>query len=324
MGKKGEILTFRPDIRVLDATIRDGGLVNKFYFTDEFVRDLYLTNVKSGVDYMEFGYKADKDIFSVDEFGKWKFCNEDDIISIVGDNQTDMKIAVMADVGRTNYKQDIGEKANSPVDLYRIATYIHQIPAAIEMIEHCHKMGYETTVNIMAISGAKEKDIDLALELLSKTSVDGIYIVDSYGSIFPEDMQSIADRYIEVAEKSGKFVGVHAHNNQQLAFANTIEAISRGASFADATVSSLGRGAGNCPLELLLGFLKNPRYNITSVLKFIEKHILPLKASGVKWGYDVQYMLTGQLSQHPRDAISFTEDNRTDYLNFYLHLLDRE
>ncbi|MGN0550605.1 MAG: aldolase catalytic domain-containing protein [Acutalibacteraceae bacterium] len=324
MGKKGEILTFRPDIRVLDATIRDGGLVNKFYFTDEFVRDLYLTNVKSGVDYMEFGYKADKDIFSVDEFGKWKFCNEDDIISIVGDNQTDMKIAAMADVGRTNYKKDIGEKANSPVDLYRIATYIHQIPAAIEMIEHCHKMGYETTVNIMAISSAKEKDIDLALELLSKTPVDGIYIVDSYGSIFPEEMQSIADRYIEVAEKSGKFVGIHAHNNQQLAFANTIEAISRGASFADATVSSLGRGAGNCPLELLLGFLKNPKYNITSVLKFIEKHILPLKASGVKWGYDIQYMLTGQLSQHPRDAISFTEDNRTDYLNFYLHLLDRE
>lgn len=324
MGKKGELMTFRPDIKVLDATIRDGGLVNKFRFTDEFVKDLYNANVKAGVDYMEFGYKADKDIFDVNDFGKWKFCNEDDIYAIVGDNNTDMKLAVMADVGRTNFKQDIGEKANSPVDMYRIATYIHTIPAAIEMIEHCHKMGYETTANIMAVSNAKEKDIDMALDLLRESPVDGIYIVDSYGSIYPEEMRNIADKYIEKTENYNKYIGIHAHNNQQLAFANTIEAIGRGVSYADATVSSLGRGAGNCPLELILGFLKNPKYNITPILRFIEKHIISLKAEGTKWGYDIQYMLTGQLDQHPRDAISFTEDNRTDYLNFYLHLLDRE
>lgn len=324
MGKKGEIMTFRPDIKVLDATLRDGGLVNKFRFTDEFVKDLYNANIKAGVDYMEFGYKADKDIFNVDDFGKWKFCNEDDIYAIVGDNNTDMKLAVMADVGRTNFRQDIGEKSNSPVDMYRVATYIHTIPAAIEMIEHCHKMGYETTANIMAVSNAKEKDIDMALDLLRKSPVDGIYIVDSYGSIYPEDMRNIADKYLEETESYNKFIGIHAHNNQQLAFANTIEAIGRGVSFADATVSSLGRGAGNCPLELLLGFLKNPKYNITPILRFIEKHILSLKKEGTKWGYDIQYMLTGQLDQHPRDAINFTEDNRTDYLDFYLHLLDRE
>ena len=56
----GDLMTFRPEIKVVDATIRDGGLVNNFYFKDEFVKALYQANVKAGIDYMEFGYKASK------------------------------------------------------------------------------------------------------------------------------------------------------------------------------------------------------------------------------------------------------------------------
>ena len=99
--QKGTLLSYRPDIKVLDATVRDGGLVNSFYFTDDFVKNLYRTNVKAGVDYMEFGYKASKEIFDTDKFGKWKFCDEESLRNIVGENDTDMKISVMADVGRT-------------------------------------------------------------------------------------------------------------------------------------------------------------------------------------------------------------------------------
>lgn len=322
--KKGSLLTYRPDIKVVDATIRDGGLVNDFRFTEDFVKDLYKTNVDAGVDYMEFGYKASKDIFNESDFGPWKFCDEDAIRSIVGDNDTDMKIAVMADVGRCNYKRDIISKADSAIDLVRIATYINTIPAAIDMIEHCHKMGYETTVNIMAISTAKEAEISEALDLIGQSPVDGIYIVDSYGSLFMEQIDELADKYLAMAEENGKFVGIHAHNNQQLAFANTITALTRGVSYLDATVSGMGRGAGNCASEQLLGFLKNPKYDIIPILKFLEKHVEPLKKSGVVWGYNVPYLLTGQLNQHPRTAIAATKENRTDYLNFLLELNDKD
>ena len=61
--KRGSLLSYRPDIKVVDATLRDGGLVNDFRFTEDFVRDLYAANVAAGIDYMEFGYKASKDIF---------------------------------------------------------------------------------------------------------------------------------------------------------------------------------------------------------------------------------------------------------------------
>lgn len=317
MKETSKLMEFRPSIKVVDATLRDGGLCNDFYFPEGFEKALYETNVKAGIDYMEFGYRADKEMFDVDKFGPCKFSTDDYIRSIVGDNNTDLKLAVMADVGRCNYKQDIQDKANSPVDLIRVATYLHQMPSAIDMIEDSKKKGYEVSCNIMAISNAQEADLKVALELLGKSPVDVIYIVDSYGAIYPEEMARVADLYGEFAAKYGKKLGIHAHDNQKLAFANTIECAGDGVDFLDATYQSMGRGAGNCAMELLLGTLKNPKYNIYHVLKFIQDHMIPLKDSGVQWGYDVQYMLTGVLNQHPRTAIQFTKDQRKDFAEFY-------
>lgn len=322
MEKKGTLLSYRPDVRVVDATVRDGGLVNDFRFTDEFVKNLYQANIKAGVDYMEFGYKASRDIFPEEDFGPWKFCKEEDIRRIVGDNDSDMKIAVMADVGRTDFRRDIIDKSDSVIDLVRVATYINTIPAAIEMVEYCHEKGYETTINIMAISNDNDADIDEALDLIGHSNVDGIYIVDSYGAIYPEQMRKLADKYLSFGEKYGKFIGIHAHNNQQLAFANTIEAMTRGVSYLDVTVSGMGRGAGNCASEIMLGFLKNPKYNILPILDVLEHEIIPLKEKGVIWGYDIPYLLTGQLNQHPRTAIAATKEKRTDYRRFYVDLVD--
>ena len=323
MSQKGDLMTPRSDIRVLDATIRDGGLVNNFMFSDEFINALYRANVKAGVDYMEFGYKASKELFDVNKFGKWKFCDEDDIRAIVGDNNSDMKLSIMADVGRCDYKNDILPKSESVIDMIRVATYVHQMPAAIDIIEDAKAKGYEVTCNIMAISNAKESDIDQALEMVGQSSADGIYIVDSYGSLYPEQIRAISDKYMDVAEKYGKYIGMHAHNNQQLAFANTIEATARGVSYLDATMMSMGRGAGNCAMELLISFLKNPKYNIFPILKFIEEQMIPLKESGAVWGYDIPYLLTGRLNQHPSAAIDYTKEGRKDYADFYTDLLDK-
>ena len=294
MAQKGDLMTARPDIRVLDATIRDGGLVNNFMFTDDFINALYRANVKAGIDYMEFGYKASKELFDVNKFGKWKFCDEAAI-----------------------------PREDSVIDMVRVATYVHQMPSAIEMIEDAKSKGYEVTCNIMAISNTQESDLDQALDMVAKSSADGIYIVDSYGALYPEQIRRTADKYTEIAEANGKFVGMHAHNNQQLAFANTIEAAAQGVSLLDATMMGMGRGAGNCAMELLLSFLKNPKYNVFPVLKFVEEHMLPHKESGAVWGYDIPYLLTGRLNQHPSAAIDYIKSGETHYADFYTDLLDK-
>ncbi len=313
--KKGSILTVREDIKVFDCTIRDGGLVNNYHFSDAFVKAHYETCVAAGVDYMEIGKNVSPTIMSVDEYGPWNFCKEEDIRRIVGNNDTDMKIAVMADIGRT-LKEELIPKSESVVDMIRIATYIHQIPAAIELIEDAHAKGYETTVNIMAISKSFDDELDEVLAQLAKTNVDVIYIADSFGSFYPEQIKKLTEKYLKVAQENGKKIGIHAHNNLQLAYANTLEAMIYGTSFLDVTISGLGRGAGNCPLELLIGFLKNPKYKLMPVLKFIEEFIVPLEKE-LDWGYSIPYMLTGQLNEHPRAAMKARDEKDTKYREFY-------
>ncbi len=321
MKELSKLMDYRPGVTVVDATLRDGGLVNDFYFTDEFVRELYKTNLKAGVDVMEFGYKASKELFDETKFGKWKFCSDEDIREIVGDNETPLQISVMADVGRCDYQTDIIPKSESPIDMYRIATYINSIPAAVQMIEDISAKGYKVSCNIMAISQAQEKDMEVALDILGKTPVDILYIVDSYGALYPEQIARIVDLYQNFADKYHKQIGIHGHNNQQLAFANTIEAVGDGVDWLDATYNGMGRGAGNCSMELLLGLLRNPKYNVYPVIEFIENHMLKLRDEGITWGYDLQYLMTGLLNQHPRSAIQFTKDKRKDYFGFYKEIV---
>lgn len=321
MAQKGDLLSVRQDIRVVDATIRDGGLCNDFRFDDKFIKDLYNANVKAGVDYMEFGYKASKEIFNEEDFGKWKFCNDADIRKIVGDNKTPLKIAVMADVGRTDFKKDIIAKKDSPIDLIRVATYINAIPAAVEMIEDAAKKGYETTINIMAVSKARTEDITAALETLGKTPVNAFYIVDSYGALYPEESRRLADLYCSIADKYGKSVGIHAHNNQQLAFANTIEAMTQGVSYLDATVDGMGRGAGNCALELLLGFLKTRSIRLLLFSKSLRSTPTSLRLRALS---GLRYSVPSHRSvQHTSPSCnSVRKEDRQDYYKFSNELYD--
>ena len=320
-NRQGSLVSFRPDIRLVDCTLRDGGLVNNFYFTDEFVRSLYEANVAAGVDYMEFGYKASKAIFDPSQYGIWKYCKEEDIRRIVGENNTDLKIAVMADVDRTDYKKDIIPAKDSVIDMIRVATYINTIPAAIAMIEDAKEKGYEVSVNLMAISRVAGDELYNALELLANSSVDVIYLVDSFGAFYPEQIERLMEKFLELSAKYNKKIGMHAHNNQQLAFANTVEALSLGASYLDATVCGMGRGAGNCYMETLISFLRNPKYNKVPLLDFVQKEMGKIKEEAV-WGFDIPYLLTGIMNAHPSSAIKFIKEGRTDYSNFYQQLLE--
>ena len=297
-------VSYRPEIKLVDCTIRDGGLMNNHLFGDETVADVYQACVNSGIDYMEIGYKNSKQIFSPSEHGAWKFCTEDDIRRIVGDNDTPLKLSAMADAEKSDYQEDILPSDESVLDMIRVASYIHQVPLALDMIKDAHDKGYETTINLMAISIIQERDLDEALELLADSEVETLYVVDSFGALYSEQVHYFVDKFLKYAEQSGKQVGMHAHNNQQLAFANTIEATIVGANMLDASIAGLGRGAGNCQLELLVSFLHNPKLQLKPILECIQQSIEPLREK-LMWGFDVSYLITGLLNQHPRAAMEF-------------------
>ena len=310
-------VSYRPEIKIVDVTVRDGGLMNDHRFTDDVVRAVYRACVEGGIDYMEVGYKTAKRLAKREDFGSWKFCDEEDIRRIVGDNKTDLKLCVMADAERCDYKDDIPPRKDSVVDMIRIATYIHQIPIALDMINDAHAKGYETTINLMAASTVPESEIESALALLCDSVVDTVYVVDSFGSFYSEQVHYLVDKYLGFAKPKGKTIGMHAHNNQQLAYANTIEAAIKGANLLDSSMAGLGRGAGNCQTELLIGFLHNPRYHLRPVLQCIQEHIEPLRKD-LRWGFDIPYMITGLMNQHPRAAMAFQSGNdRGDLVKFF-------
>jgi 4-hydroxy 2-oxovalerate aldolase len=310
---------FREKIKVLDCTIRDGGLMNKHDFDLRFVREVYKAISQAGVDYMEIGYKNSRRLFSTKEFGKWKFCDDEDIKKVIEGIQSKTKISVMVDVDRVDV-DDVLPKKDSPVDMIRVATYVKDVDKAIYLVNHFADKGYETTVNIMAISRALDNELTECLQQLEKEcKAQIIYIVDSFGSLYQETTEFLIKKAKSILKT--KEVGMHAHNNQQLAFGNTIEAIIHDANYVDGSIFGLGRAAGNCPTELILGFLKNPKYDIRPILDVISKEFIPLQKK-IEWGYFIPYAITGILDEHPRSAIALREsDKKENYREYYESLV---
>jgi 4-hydroxy 2-oxovalerate aldolase len=311
---------YRERIKVLDCTIRDGGLMNDHYFTDEFVREVYRALSESGIDYMEMGYRSSKELYPSKDFGTWKYCDDEKIREITDGIESNLKLSVMVDAHRVKEQQFV-KADESPFDMVRVATYVKDMDKAIELVKKCHDLGYETTVNIMAISKEIEPDMIEALDQLAESPVDVVYVVDSFGALYCEQIEYLVKLFRKHLPES-KEIGVHCHNNQQLAFANTIEGIIHNANFLDASLYGIGRGPGNCPLELLIGFLKNPKFKLSPILRAIEEQMLPMQKN-IEWGYLIPYMVTGMLNEHPRAGIEVRKTRDKDkYAKFYEEIRD--
>jgi len=312
---------YRKEIKVMDCTVRDGGLMNNWQFSDDFVRAVYQACLKSGIDYMEIGYKSSESAFSRDVVGPWKFCDDKDIRRVVGKNDTPLKLSAMADIGRIA-PGDIPPAKESVIDMLRVACYVHQVDKAIALAEHCIDKGYEVCINLMAVSKVNEMDLDEALKDISKCRVPIVYIVDSFGSMYSQNIEHLVQKYKKAL--GDKTLGIHAHNNMQLAMSNTITAIIENCNMLDATLLGMGRGAGNCPIEILIAFLKNPKYRLLPLLDVIQNHIHPLQQE-IKWGYHVPYLITGALNEHPRSAMKWMDSEKSDdFVAFMKEMHDYE
>ncbi|MBD3270934.1 MAG: nucleoid-structuring protein H-NS [Elusimicrobia bacterium] len=313
---------YREQIKVLDCTIRDGGLINNHDFDLDFVKDVYKSISESGIDYVELGYRNSKNLFSPKEYGPWKFCDDDMISKVTEGIPSKTKISVMVDIGRVDL-DDVKPADQSPIDMIRVASYVKDIDKAIHHVNHFADKGYETTINIMAISRDKGPELDEALHQIEEESKNQVtYIVDSFGALYQEPVEYLVKRFKKILKS--KEVGFHGHNHQQLAFSNTIEAIIHNANYLDATVYGIGRAAGNCPLELLIGFLKNPKFDIRPILDLISRRFIPLR-NQIEWGYIIPYAIAGMMNEHPRAAMALRKsENKENYREFFESLSNIE
>src|SRR5690348_17315994 len=130
--------------KIVDCTIRDGGLVNNWDFSVEFVRDLYKSLSDAGVDYMEIGYKNSAKLLKATTEGPWRFLEEGFLREVIP-HKTETKLSALVDIGRVDVN-DILPRSESLLDLIRVACYIKDVDKAIELINVFHDRGYETTI----------------------------------------------------------------------------------------------------------------------------------------------------------------------------------
>ncbi|HNH47526.1 MAG TPA: aldolase catalytic domain-containing protein [Myxococcota bacterium] len=317
---EGLVTDRRRRIKVLDCTIRDGGICNNWRFDRAWVKRSFEALQAAGVDYMEIGYRTREGAFDRSKVGEWRFLEEEVLAEVTAANNNTMKIAAMLDVGRVD-PGDIKRRGETVVNTIRIATYAHQIKEARRLLDKALEEGYETFMNVMAVSTLEPAEVDAFLDELRDSGVHNVAIVDSFGALFPYHVGHLVRVYQNRLGEKIK-VGIHTHNNQQQAFANTITAIDEGVDFVDATIHGIGRGAGNCPLELLLFYLDNPRYDVRPLLELVDEYAT--LRDELRWGYHLPYAITGFYNVHPRSGIQrMMSDDRYNCREMYESLAGR-
>lgn len=308
------------NVKIVDCTIRDGGLVNNWDFSVDFVRDTYEALNAAGVDYMEIGYKNSPKLVDAENCGPWRFC-EDDFIKEVIPEIKGTKLSAIVDIGRVD-PADFLHSDDSPFSMIRVACYLKDVDKAIDLVTSFNELGYKTAINIMAVSNSINSHLIDALQKINESPADIAYIVDSFGSLFNRDIEHLTSLFKEHAPS--KKLGIHTHNNLQMAFSNTLHGIELGIEYLDTSVFGMGRGAGNCQTELILGHLTASKYDMKPILKLIDERFVPLRKE-VEWGYNTAYALTGLFNEHPRSAIAMrkTED-KDNFLGFYNKLTSVE
>ncbi|MDR4508751.1 MAG: aldolase catalytic domain-containing protein [Candidatus Brocadiaceae bacterium] len=286
-------------LSILDCTVRDGGYVNNWYFDKKLVRELYRALSKSGVDYVEIGFRSTERYFDRNKYGLWKFSAEEDIYEATN-NISGARLAVMADYGKAG-PEDFCKAKESMIDLVRIATHKDTVSETIKLLEQIKQKGYRVSLNAMGYTNYAERERNNLIDMLKAANIDIVFVADSYGSLFPEQIQPIFEPLLCIP---GIKVGFHPHNNLQMAFANTLEAIRCGVHFVDSTVFGMGRGAGNLPTEILISYFErfnNDKYNSIPVLNIIDRYFTSLQEKN-KWGYQLSFMLSGIFQCHPNYA----------------------
>ena len=287
-------------MKILDCTLRDGGYYTNWDFENTLVK-AYLKNMESlPVDYLEVGYRSP---YLEGYQGEYFYCSEFTLNNIK--KHSSKKIAIIIDEKNVKLNQvdELLKPCLGYVDLVRIAVKPENVISALKLAEKIKALSFHVAFNVMYLSEwDKHKEI---LEVLPKldTLVDYFYMVDSYGSVFPNDVKNTIER---IKTHSNVNIGFHGHNNIELGLINTLTAIENGVEIIDATVTGMGRGAGNLKTELLLSVLNKSKLLEVNfdALSEVTADFEKLKNEH-KWGTSLPYMVSGVRSLPQKEVMEW-------------------
>ena len=289
-------------IQVLDCTIRDGGYLNEWDFSPQMVRDVYRRLSQAGIDYFEIGFRDAKGSTPL-----WRRCPEDELVK-VKQGIRGAKIVVMVDFGKAG-PDDFLPASESIIDMVRIAVHKNKVPQALDLAQQIKSKGYMVSVQLMGYPQYDDPERQELFRWLVNCPLDYVYVADSYGSLLPDQVEQLIRPLVSL---EGFEVGFHPHNNLQLAFANTLQAIKSGVHIVDTTLYGMGRGAGNLATETLLAYIQQhnrDKYNVIHALFCVDMYLLSLKRK-FEWGYQLPFMLSAICKCHPYYAKEVVESRQ--------------
>jgi 4-hydroxy 2-oxovalerate aldolase len=293
-------------MKLLDCTMRDGGYVNNWNFSDDFAINCYNSLIESGFDFIELGFINLRDIYNNDICGKWRSIQNDYLKFTHG------KVCIMIDYSNSNIDL-IPNKINSSIDMIRVAFHKYDLENALKLCKKIKKKGYIVCANAMATFNYHDHELELLCKLVSDYNIDYVYIADSYGSLIPDDIDNIYHKLVHYFKSYNPLfqykIGIHLHNNKQNAFANALHCIKLNFDIIDSTILGMGRGAGNLCSELLLSHLNG---NILPILKFADNYVKPLLNKYNNWGYNLPYLISAHFQCHPNYISKLNDYNIND------------
>jgi 4-hydroxy 2-oxovalerate aldolase len=287
-------------MKILDCTLRDGGYYTNWDFKKDLVDSYFQAFNALPVDYLEIGYRSNP---MKDYLGEFFYCPPYLLNRLKA--ESNKKIVIMLnekDVKREHVKNLLAP-CRDTVSMIRIAVDPQFFSRAIPLAEEIKSLGFEVAFNVMYMSKWKEEAGFLNEIKAVEGIADYLYLVDSFGGVYPKDVINIMNM---VKERTTCPLGFHSHNNIELALINTLTAVEHGAAIVDATVTGMGRGAGNLKTELLLAAINannnvdvdfNALSNIVDAFeKLREEH---------QWGTNLPYMISGANSLPQKDVMEW-------------------
>lgn len=306
-------------IQVLDCTFRDGGYYNSWNYTDEVISNYFHALKHSGIDIVELGLRSwRKKAFT----GPFAYTHDEFIKSL--DYPKNMKIAVM--INSSEYmdseKQVIEQrlqfsfqsKANSPVDIVRIAAHFSELDTISPMIKWLHGQGYRVFLNIMQIANYSEDEISKKVAKIALIDeLEVLYFADSMGSMNPREISKMVET-LRINWKGE--LGIHTHDNMGNAVQNSMEAIRLGVKYIDSTILGMGRGAGNAKTERLLLEInreghKPGAYHPEALFPIVLGDFKELQKQ-YDWGSSLLYHLSALYNIHPTYIQEIVQNNEGD------------
>lgn len=274
--------------KLLDCTLRDGGYYTHWDFSQDVVSVYTRCMNQLPVEYVEVGYRS---IDKGDYLGEY-FYLPLKTLERLKHQMPNKKLALMLNAKdcKLSALETLLQGTEAYVDMVRIAIDPKMLKDGIDISKKIKDLGFEVTFNLMYIS--RFQDTPDFWKLCEQcTHLDYLYLVDSYGSAYPQEIGGLFNLF---RERTGIPLGFHGHNNLELAFSNSVSAVRHGASIVDATVMGMGRGAGNLSTELLLSYVNSCKavdldFNaLSEVLDAFH----PLKQA-YGWGTNLAYMVAG-------------------------------